>query len=160
MGREVRRVRADWKHPRDERGHYVPLYGETHLQAWTAWEIGRRNWERGRRSGFSEPSWVALSLGDGDWSEWHGPEPEPADYMPPEAFGKRFMMYEDTTEGTPVNDRVALSAGTLAGLLSADGSLRWGDNKASADHWLDIIEGRSFGGLVMYWPDRTEECRP
>ena len=26
MGREIRRVPADWQHPKDERGHFIPMY--------------------------------------------------------------------------------------------------------------------------------------
>lgn len=155
MGREVRRVRADWKHPRDERGDYIPLHGRPFLAAWTEWEIGRRRWKAGLRHNFHtgemEPKTHQCS-----WTEWQGAEPKEADYMPPEAFGKRFMMYEDTTEGTPVHDRVALSAGTLAGLLAADGSSRWGSTKAGAEEWLAIIQGRAFGGLMMLLSEPDE----
>ena len=28
MGREVRKVPGDWQHPKDEKGHYIPLFDE------------------------------------------------------------------------------------------------------------------------------------
>jgi hypothetical protein len=31
MSREIRRVPPDWEHPKDEKGHYKPLFDRIHL---------------------------------------------------------------------------------------------------------------------------------
>ena len=38
MGREVRRVPANWKHPKDEKGHFVPLLGGSFKERATQWD--------------------------------------------------------------------------------------------------------------------------
>ena len=37
MGREIRRVPMDWEHPKNERGHYQPMYDQTYKEASEKW---------------------------------------------------------------------------------------------------------------------------
>ena len=37
MGREVRMVPADWRHPKGEDGKYIPLYGRSYNDAGNEW---------------------------------------------------------------------------------------------------------------------------
>lgn len=143
MGREIRRVAKDWRHPKTAEGHYEPLLGRLFLDAWTEWEIGRRNWLKGRRESFSrelgEP-WTEDDV-SGTWNDWTGGEPEADSYMPPGAFGNWFMMYEDTTEGTPLHDVPFSSAEDLANHLFESGASFFGEMTVSREHWLGIARG-------------------
>lgn len=38
MGRELRKVPANWEHPKDENGHYIPLYGRPFTKELADWE--------------------------------------------------------------------------------------------------------------------------
>lgn len=150
MGREVRRVDKDWRHPRDERGQFIPLYGVPWLNAWTEWEIGRRSFERGRMREFLSGRWKPAPA-DCTWEEWHGSEPRPEDYMPAEAFGDWFLMYETCSEGTPVTDSTVptYTASALAWHLAHEGASFFGSETAPFEHWLAIAEGRDHGLAVF-----------
>ncbi len=147
MGREVRRVAGSWKHPKGEDGSFLPLFGETFLQAWTRWEIGRRHWARGERRSFLGSGWTREDVA-GPWEEWEGEEPNPCGYMPAEAFGKRFQMYEDTTEGTPISP-VFSRAADLAGWLAQSGASFFGNMETTEAHWLAVIKGETHGCAVF-----------
>jgi hypothetical protein len=48
MGREVRRVPADWQHPKDERtGHFIPLFDGSFRQVLDEWNEENAKWSRG-----------------------------------------------------------------------------------------------------------------
>lgn len=149
MGREVRRVRPDWSHPTDDAGNFIPLYGTTFLQAWTAWEIGRRNWDKGRRQGFIEEAWEPS--GEGSWEDWDGPSPRPDEHMPAESFGDWWMMYETCSEGTPVTDVSTpfATARSLAEYLERAGASFFGGETTTADHWEAIALGHDSGIAVF-----------
>lgn len=90
MGREVRRVPADWEHPRDERGKFIPTY---------SWDM---------------PQW-------------------------PENEATHYMMYEDTSEGTPISPAFATKE-ELARWLTDTGASAFGRLTATYEQWLATIE--------------------
>jgi len=77
MGREIRRVPTDWEHPKNERGHYQPLYNQSFDDAFKAW------------------------MDDKDG----GTSPDPEYYRPAWAEDAElgYCMYETVSEGTPVS---------------------------------------------------------
>ena len=101
MGREIRRVPADWEHPRDKEGQYIPLHDkdyETAAQEWTALFLA---WENGT----AEDRKRGESCGCRYLWEWQGPPDE-------ETHRKRkwtaeeathYQVYETVSEGTPVS---------------------------------------------------------
>jgi hypothetical protein len=92
MGREIRSVPPDWEHPKDERGHHLPLHDETRLQRlWSivrydlGWYLKPKNWKR------------ITEIGE----LW----PDPTYCRPywPKRKATAFQMYETVSEGTPVS---------------------------------------------------------
>lgn len=76
MGREIRRVAPDWKHPESSRG-LVPLVDDF----------------AGAMRSFQE-----------DPADWEHRPPNPEEYMPD--FGDRataYQVYENVSEGTPIS---------------------------------------------------------
>lgn len=73
MGRELRRVPMGWQHPKNEHGHYVPMYDQTYQEA--------------------------LLNTDGDWT----PNPLYYRPVWPENAVMGYCVYEDVTEGTPIS---------------------------------------------------------
>ena len=126
MGREVRRVPADWHHPRDVSGHYIPLNAEF---TYNAAEI-----EEGLRDG-----WLS------------GDPPNYGCNMMPhwsEAERTHYQMYEDTTEGTPISPVMA-TAEQLAHWLADNGASAFGEMTASYESWLAMIaEGWAPSALI------------
>ncbi len=78
--------------------HYQPMYDRAFEPAMREWIAAWDAWERGERAdcakGETMPYW-----------EWNGAPPDPAYYRPdwPESERTHLMMYEDTSEGTPIS---------------------------------------------------------
>jgi hypothetical protein len=139
-------VPPDWQHPPNDGtrgGRYKPLhYGaggrfERMAEEWLAecakWQAG----ERPDYAGDDAPRYY--------W-DWDGNPPSEEDYMlvgVPDAQCTHYMLYESTSEGTPVSPAFA----TLEALCvyAADHCSTFADFKATKEEWLRML---SPGGLV------------
>lgn len=125
MGRQVRKVAADWQHPKDASGAYIPL--REHFP-------------------YSEAE-IAEGIRDGwltDEEPLHG-----IPVMPqwPAAQRTHLMMYETTTEGTPISPAFETPEELVRWLADSKASA-YADVTASYDAWLAMInagEVPSFG---------------
>lgn len=137
MGREVRRVPVGWQHPKDERtGHYKPLYpGERYAQS------AAEFMEKANAEGLQEAI------------DWYGQAPDKNDYMPdwPESERTNCMMYEDTSEGTPISPAFATPE-ELARWLADTGASAFGDSTASYESWLRVASG-GYAPSAVYTPE-------
>lgn len=143
MGREVRRVPANWDHPKDAEGHYIPLFdGAEFAKRAARWDEEAAKWAERFRSNFNG-GWVALTEQQRgqSYASWDGERPDPKDYMPLWRDDERthLMMYEDTTEGTPISPAFA-TAQELARWLADDNASWFGSQSTSYESWLSIIE--------------------
>lgn len=110
MTREVRKVPATWQHPSD--GYYPngvirydPLFnGSQFICKATQWDESAAKWAQGEFPEDADATHRTMSFED-----WDGPRPNAEDYMPlwPDAECTHFMMYELSTEGTPVSPAFA-----------------------------------------------------
>jgi hypothetical protein len=94
MGREIRRVPEGWEHPKDDKGHYKPMYDETFDEAFEEWSKGYYLWKEGKHP----------DQKDYPYQEWAGSPPDPEYYRP--VFQKEathYEIYETVSEGTPVS---------------------------------------------------------
>ena len=111
MGRQVRRVPADWQHPIDpETGHFKPLFDSAKFAAHSR------------------------------------------DYMPawPDAERTHFMMYENTSEGTPISPAFETPE-ELARWLADTNASAFGNSGASYEAWLNIARGE-WAPSMIYTP--------
>lgn len=126
MGREVRMVPKDWQHPKNEKGKFIPLLSGDFEQAVKEWNEGYAHWSpvddnhRGTR-----------------FTDYHGSRPSPEDYMPRFADGMatHLMMYEDTSEGTPISPAFATPE-ELARWLANSGASSFAGYTATYEQWL------------------------
>jgi hypothetical protein len=132
MGREVRRVPKDWQHPRDDSGRFIPMYDGDQETACREWFVACMNWTL--RADHPADEWY-----------WHYAHP-------PEDFGERachmfehprddlthFMMYESTSEGTPISPAFE-TAEELARWLADTGASSFGPFTATYEEWLAMI---------------------
>ncbi len=147
MGREVRRVPADWKHPK-RNGRYVPLFEGP-------WEKAAEEWDR-EAARFADGKWygdepLPASATGLTYAEWNGNRPRPEDYMPtwPAESRTHWQMYETTTEGTPISPVVATPEG-LAQWLAEHGASTFGDMTTDYATWLRMIGvGSTFCGVII-----------
>lgn len=144
MGREVRKVPADWQHPKDARGRYIPLHGGSFAESAAEWDESTARWAKGERRNWGndtwqpiEPEYVGMT-----YEEWSGPRPVASDYMPDWPADQRthLMMYEDTSEGTPISPAFATPE-ELARWLADTGASAFGSMTASYEHWLHVCRG-------------------
>jgi hypothetical protein len=123
MGREVRMVPANWIHPKNDDGQYEPLmdYFDIALNDFQEMED---------KEGLQEAT------------DYYGQRPVIEDYMPSWSDEERthYMMYEDTSEGTPISPAFA-SPEELAMWLEATGASSFGSRTANYDHWLRVAKG-------------------
>lgn len=127
MGREVRMVPPDWEHPRNEHGSYIPLK-DCYDSAMECYKREMREWME-----HPEP--------DMTFDEWYGGEPQREDYMPdwPEEECTHYMMYENTTEGTPKSPAFSTPE-ELARWLADNKISAFADMTATYDQWLATIK--------------------
>lgn len=143
MGREVRRVPENWIHPVDDHGNHIPLHDGMDLtDAMREWDEGAEKWAEGLRSD-GNGGWVPLDADDdGTFEDWEGARPSYEGRMPnwPESERTHFMMYENTSEGTPISPAFATPE-DLARWLADTGASAFADMTATYERWLRVARG-------------------
>ena len=134
MGREVRRVPADWQHPK----HEVPDYRAGRM-------VERyKPLYPGERYAPDAADFMAKANADGLQAaiDWHGQAPDANDYMPawPAEQRTHLMMYEDTSEGTPISPAFKTPE-ELARWLTDTGASAFGGQTGSYEGWLRVARG-------------------
>jgi hypothetical protein len=135
MGREIRRVPANWQHPT-----YVhELTGQTRLQpmfdrnfdeAAAEWKAELAKWEAGERPSYYDAE--DHTAGHEYW-EWNGEPPVRAYYRPwSDEAATWFQCWETVSEGTPVSPAFA-TADELIHYLATKGDF-W-DQKRGDPAW-------------------------
>lgn len=124
MSREVRMVPPDWEHPKNGAGQYKPLFERDYKEAAAEW-LKYAN-EKGLQEAI----------------DWHGQAPDAEDYMPAwsESEATHYMMYECTSEGTPISPAFATPE-ELARWLTDNKASAFAGQTASYDAWLNVARG-------------------
>ena len=147
MGREVRRVPADWKHPEGKQG-YVPIEEGDFESDLKNWKEEYDKWNEGYMKDWDNKThkdvWVKRTgnaLTDA-YYEWFGKRPEKEDYMPQwtEEEATHYQMYETVSEGTPISPVMA-SPEELARWLTDNDANASGRMTASYEGWLRVCKG-------------------
>lgn len=137
MGREVRRVPADWRHPEYEK--------------WTGKE-GPKPLHDGADYQEAHDGFIAKLNAEGLQAaiDYYGRAPDEADYMPrwTDAQRTHFMMYEDTSEGTPISPAFATPE-ELARWLPDTGASAFANMTADYEHWLRVANGGFAPSMVI-----------
>jgi hypothetical protein len=138
MGREVRRVPANWQHPKRSDGKYIPLldaFNEVAME----WDKDYENWSK------HNPG-----AKDFAYEEYIGPKPQKENYLPdwPENLRTYYQMYEAVTEGTPISP-VMKSPEELAHWLADNRASAMGGTPATYWQWLGMIKIGSAPSAVV-----------
>lgn len=166
--RVVRRVPAGWQHPRDEKNRLIPLFdGRLLTNRLALWDDGKAAWDRGEveaslwgwptLGGSTDPAdrWVPRppDIQSSTYEEWSGERPDPADYTPdwPDAERTHLMLYEDTTEGTPMTPAFA-TAEELAGWCADNRVSCWADETLTYEQWLEVVRDGRFDVVLIGYP--------
>jgi hypothetical protein len=141
MGREVRRVPKNWKHPKNEDGNYIPLFGYSFSDDLAEWKLGNKKWKLGLMDDYAG-GWIKISkkYKNMSYEEWDGDKPKKENYMPEwkEKELTHIMMYECTSEGTPISPAFKKPADLAAYLVGSEVSV-FADITATYEQWLAMI---------------------
>lgn len=126
MGREVRRVPANWNPPRreDRPDSYQPHFDQSFEDAVREWKEGLSAWNPKEHDG------------DEYW-EYYGDPPDRRFYRPhwEESERTHLMLYSTTTEGTPMSPPCATPE-ELARWCADNGASTFGYQTATYEEWL------------------------
>ena len=159
MGREVRMVPPGWKHPKvmsDYSGHmdYKGLMKGPYSQRVAEWDEANAKWQEGLRESWSPSgsTWIPIEpeFLEGGFEGWDGPRPLAEDYMPEWADGEATMlvMYENTSEGTPISPAFHTPE-ELARWLADTGASAFADMTASYEDWLATCKAGWSAGMII-----------
>lgn len=161
MGREVRMVPADWQHPRyaDDhyrehlRGKYIPLYASGFASRDAEWSEGWQKWQEGLCENYGgDEKWAPIEAEYRAmrYTDYAGERPSPDEFMPDWPADQRthFMMYEDTSEGTPISPAFQ-TAEELARWLVDNNASAFADQTASYEGWLRVAQGGFAPSMVI-----------
>lgn len=152
MGREVRMVAPGWEHPKNDKGRYIGLYNRPWYPAFVEWREEKRHWDDGERRDYATGGWKPRDADTRDmpYEDWNGAQPDHRDYMPewPAGVATMFMMYEDTSEGTPISPAFATPE-ELARWLADNNASAFGDMTAPYEHWLRVARGGYAPSMVV-----------
>jgi hypothetical protein len=157
MGREVRRVPADWQHPkhfaaglRGPEERYKPLFqGHLYESGVNEWDEECAKWKAGWRPDYCTDD----EHKNMTYEQWSGQRPHRDDYMPNWPIEKctHLMMYESTSEGTPISPAFATPE-ELARWLADNGASAFGSSTATYEQWLNIARG-GWAPDLIYTPE-------
>lgn len=176
MGREIRRVPANWEHPRKKCQHspwaggcaeaknhngecYQPLNDEDFDTALTEWLDGYKLWKKGEH-----PDQKAGSYSEDDkYWEYAGAPPDPEYYRPKWDTADWYQIYETVSEGTPVTPPFSTKA-ELVDYLVENGDF-WdqyrgdgGWSRKNAEHFVE--KEWAISGIFIVREDGMEHKAP
>ena len=142
MGREVRKVPANWEHPKYGRfgsDWYTPLFygaGGRYEKRAQAWLDEANKWAAGERPDYAGSDAPVF------YQDWDGAPPESEYYMlvgVPDAECTHFMLYESTSKGTPLGPAFA----TLEEVAehAAEYASTFASIKTTKEEWLRMLSG-------------------
>lgn len=150
MGREVRRVTVDWKHPKEfsyYRGMkmYKPLYpGKYYKDSFAEWIEGKLKWDEGQVLDGETDTYRERFPEDGRTYEDNCGSacPDERDYMPSwtEEEATHYQMYENVSEGTPISPPMETPE-LLAQWLTDNDANAGGRKPATYEQWLAVCHG-------------------
>lgn len=170
MGREIRRVPANWEHTRQDCPHspwsggcdeakqhggkcYRPMYDQDFESALDEWIEEYQQWKRGEH-----PDWADGKLKDTAFWEWWGDPPQSEYYHPKWDTAEWYQVYETVSEGTPLTPPFATKAELVDYLVEHGdfwdqkrGSGGWPRENAEQfveDEWAPSMEARRTGNII------------
>ena len=143
MGREVRKVPADWQHPKNKKGFLQPQYDEDYEEKLAEWLLEREKWKSGFVKNIINEFVPKDERHEGKkFEDWSGPAPDYSYYMEqfPNEKKTHYMMYETTSEGTPISPAFETPE-KLAEWLAENKASAFANIPATYEQWLRMITG-------------------
>jgi len=143
MGREIRKVAANWQHPKNEKGNYIPLLDDKFSEILAKWEEQNAQWEKGFRSDWNG-GWIRKEADELNmtFAEWDVEKPVMENYMPEwkDEELTHIQLYENVTEGTPISKVYKANELDKLCKYAAKNCTFFMNFKASKEEWMQILK--------------------
>jgi hypothetical protein len=154
MGRELRKVPANWEHPRKDNGNYQPMVNKFYGDAFNDWLEEHNQWLDGTHPYLKEnperkeeyPFYAMWGGNPPDVEYYHTKK-----YLPEELT--HIQLYEDTSEGTPNSPVFKAEEFEKLCEYAAENCTTFAHFKATKEEWMKML-GNGFvchqEGNVMF----------
>ena len=143
MGRQLRKVAANWQHPKNENGNHIPLLDGKFSERLAKLEEENAQWEKGFiddwNGGWKQREADELNM---TFAEWYGEKPVKEDYMPEwkDEELTHIQLYENTSEGTPISPVYLASEIEKLCEYAAENCSTFADFKATKEEWQSMLD--------------------
>lgn len=147
MGRELRKVPANWEHPKRDNGSYQPMFDEYYGDAFNEWLNNHNKWLDGTHKDLvNRPE---LKEQYPFYAMWGGNPPD-VEYYHQNKYSNEelthIQLYESTSEGTPLSP--VFKTDELMELCewAEENATTFGSSKTSKESWYQML----CSGLVIH----------
>lgn len=140
MGRELRKVPANWEHPKKDDGKYQPMLKTYYLDEFNEWLEGHNQWQNGTHKDLIKNP--ELKDKYPFYAMYHGGPPDVEYYQTkkytPEEL-THIQLYESTSEGTPLSP--IFPADQLENLCqwAAENATTFANYKTTKEEWFRML---------------------
>ena len=140
MGRELRKVPANWEHPKKEDGRYHPMFKTYYQDALNEWLEENEQWNNGTHSDLVRG--VTTKEEHPFYAMWNGNPPD-VDYYQTRKYTEEelthIQLYETTSEGTPCSP--VFKADELDKLCewAAENATTFASFKVTKEQWFKML---------------------
>lgn len=146
MGRELRKVPANWEHPKNDNGKYQPMYDKFYLDAFNKWLENHNQWLDGTHPDLKENPERKEEYPF--YSMWDGNPPEVEYYQTKKYSAEELthiQLYQTTSEGTPLSPVFKADEFEKLCEWAAENATTFANFKATKEEWIKMLgEGLVF----------------
>lgn len=140
MGRELRKVPANWEHPKREDGSYQPMYDKFYGDAFNDWLKEHNQWLDGTHPDLKDNP--ELKEEYPFFAMWGGSPPDveyyhTKKYLPEELT--HIQLYESTSEGTPQSPVFKNDEFEKLCEYAAENCTTFASFKATKEEWMKML---------------------
>jgi len=147
MGRELRKVPANWEHPKKNDGSYQPMFDRYYLDELNLWLADHNKWQDGTHMDLqNDPS---LKEKYPFWAMYGGDPPDVSYYHTRKYSDDELthiQLYETTSEGTPKSPVFHTSQFDELCKYAAEHCTTFATYKATKEQWKQMLSD----GLVFH----------
>lgn len=140
MSRELRRVPANWEHPKKDNGKYQPIFNRYYGDVLSEWIKNNEQWENGTHPDLIED--LELKKEYPFFAMWDGNPPD-IEYYQTKKYSEEelthIQLYETTSEGTPMSPVFRADEIEKLCEYASENCTIFANRKISKDAWLNYL---------------------
>lgn len=147
MGRTIRKVPANWEHPKKRDGSWQPMRDQFYGDQLNEWLENNRKWEDGTHEDLINK--ITTKDEYPFYALWSSNAPDPHYYQHrkySESELTHIQLYEDTSEGTPISPVFRADQFDELCQYAADNCTTFRSSKTTKENWEKMLSD----GLVFH----------